>query len=83
MDDREGKEKGAGGPGSGGPRKTRRAEGPQAASLNDFILRLHTFARDWQDVSLEADVAGSTLLAGLLNELAEVLRHEYDIRHGK
>lgn len=80
----EGKEKGAGGPAKdGGSRKTRRADGPQAASLNDFILRLHTFARDWEETSREADVAGSHLLSGMLNELAEVLKHEYDIRHGK
>lgn len=73
---------GAGGPRGGGSRKTRRADGPQAASLNDFILRLHTFAREWEELSREADVAGSSLLSGMLNELAEVLKHEYDVRHG-
>lgn len=84
MRDHEGKEKGAGGPaGAGGnPRKTRKAEGPSAASLNDFILRLHTFARDWEQVAGDLESAEGTLLAGFLNELAAVLQDEYDIRHG-
>jgi len=83
MHDHEGKEKGAGGPAkAGGSRKTRRAEGPQAASLNDFILRLHTFARDWAQVANDLESAEGTLLAGFLDELAAVLQDEYDIRHG-
>jgi len=56
--------------------------GPTASSLNDFILRLHTFARDWEDVAYSLESAEGTLLAGFLNELAEVLKHEYDTRHG-
>lgn len=62
------------------PGKTRRATGPAANSLNDFILRLHSFARDWAEVS---DDAGERAQAALLNELAALLKEEYDLRHGK
>jgi len=81
MHDHEGKEKGAGGPDIGGPRKTRRApKSPATYSLNDFILRLHTFARDWSDVLAEEPSA--TALSAMLDELAAVLKDEYDTRHG-
>ncbi len=72
---------GAGGPPKEvGARKTRRADGPQAASLNDFILALHTFAREWQQTVDDAE--GSVILSAMLDELAHMLKSEYDIRHG-
>lgn len=63
-------------------KKHRRAVGPAAVSLQDFIMRLHTFVRDWSEVAAECDfdVRGCR---GLLDELACLLKEEYDIRHGK
>jgi len=83
MHNHEGKEKGAGGP-PVGARKKRKDAGPSAASLNDFILRLHVFCRDWQQVLTDAELGATMMpLIGMLDELAAVLKHEYDIRHGQ
>lgn len=60
--------------------KFRRPKGATANSLADFILRLHTFARDWSEVALDADDRATS---ALLNELAVLLKEEYDLRHGK
>lgn len=81
----EGKEKGAGGPAEAGgnPRKTRRAVGPTAQTLNDFILRLHSFVRDSAQLAKESDMSSYELHASFLFELAELLKEEYDKRHGK
>lgn len=73
-------EKKRGGASAASDQKTRRAAGPSAQSLRDFILRLHTFARDWSQVA--SDDAQALCFAGMLDELAEVLREEYDKRHG-
>lgn len=60
-------------------RKNRRPQGATANSLADFILVLHSFARDWAEVATDAD---ERYAAGLLTELAALLKKEYDIRHG-
>lgn len=59
--------------------KHRRPQGATANSLADFILVLHTFARDWAEVATDAD---EHYAAGLLNELVALLKKEYDSRHG-
>jgi len=78
METREGKEKGGGGVAD--PKmKYRRPKGVTADSLSDFILVLHTFVRDWSEVATDAE---EHMQAGMLQELASLLKEEYDKRHG-
>lgn len=67
------------------PKVGRRASGPAALSLNDFILRLHTFFRDQAAAMKDPanDLSAWEQLAALTFELAELTHEEYDKRHGK
>jgi len=82
MTDHEGKEKGGAAPVGDAPKGRKAAKSAATYSLLDFILRLHTFARDWAQVCQDLESAEAHLLGGMLDELAEVLKHEYDVRHG-
>jgi len=57
--------------------KNRRPKGATLNSLADFILRLHTWARDWSDQDTASE------LTAAMYDLAVVLKEEYDQRHGK
>lgn len=59
--------------------KFRRPEGPMSSFILELLLKLHTFARDWNEV---ADENEASLLAAMLDELAAVLKAEYDRLHG-
>lgn len=77
---------GEGGPHRGGSHpKQRRPKGVVAMSFSDFLLRLHVYLREYaqamksEDFELSAYEATALLVA----ELAELIKEEYDKRHGQ
>jgi len=75
-----------GGEDQGPSRRKRRA--PKGATklstqdLSSLLLRLYTFARDQAQLAKESDMSSYELHASFLFELAELLKEEYDKRHG-
>lgn len=59
--------------------KFRRPEGPMSTFVEELLLRLHTFCRDWSEIAMENE---ASLLSASYDELAALLKAEYDRLHG-
>jgi len=64
--------------------KSKRPKGPYANLSKDTLLRLHTYFRDYACFlkSEECELSAYEALAMICFELAELLKEEYDKRHG-
>jgi len=64
--------------------KSRRPKGAPTKFSMDTLLRLHTYFRDYAQLmkSEDFDLSAYEVLAMMAFELAELLKEEYDKRHG-